>query len=169
MILVGPAVTGLRLLPPHQRFLLSLGARLAPERPLALPQVDRMAITNNPERLAARALDPKVIQTPTTRAIYGAAMQSNLAAAGAERLRAPTLVLRGGLDDIAPDRPVAEADARIAGPTRRVVCVDGGHALHWDLERELVFADVEAWMSNRYAALPSTSHVPPAAEEKRFQ
>jgi alpha-beta hydrolase superfamily lysophospholipase len=72
-------------------------------------------------------------------------------------IETPTLLLYGGHDQIIQKRPMRRALER-AGERRGLRTAyypDGWHILNRDLQGELVYRDVEAWLRDAAAPLPS--------------
>ena len=98
-------------------------------------------------------------QTLSTRfdVLYGLVDLMEAAGQGLGDVDVPTLFLYGARDDLVPDRAVRQALER-AGPRpglRTVFYEDGYHLLNRDLQAVRVFADIEAWLRNEAATLPS--------------
>jgi acylglycerol lipase len=115
--------------------------------------------SDNIAMLHRLAADPLEIKATRVDAIEGLVDLMDLALAAAPRLRAPVLMLYGAHDELIPAEPVrmfltalppaTDAGARIA------FYRDGYHMLLRDLEAPLVMRDVESWILDPAAPLPS--------------
>jgi alpha-beta hydrolase superfamily lysophospholipase len=114
--------------------------------------------SDNVEMLKALGRDPLVIKETQIGTIYGLVELMDEAAASAPRIDVPVLLMYGAHDEIVPPIPVARAlgDMRAAQVDVTAACyAKGCHMLLRDLEREVVWKDIETWMANRAAELPS--------------
>ncbi len=149
LILAAPAVWGGRQLNPFYRLILWVAARVAPDLKLTGRGLKRRA-SDNLEMLRALARDPLFIKATRIRVIEGVVHLMDRAAASAERLRLPTLVLVGRHDEIIPPAAQIAFAARIgAGSCTRIVYPEGWHMLLRDLQRRRVWEDILAWIEGR--------------------
>jgi alpha-beta hydrolase superfamily lysophospholipase len=153
VILSAPAVWGGAAMNPFYRAVLSIAARLFPDLQLTGESLKRQA-SDNLELLRELARDPLFIRRTRLAAIAGLVELMGKAWDAAEQLRLPTLVLVGARDQIVPVAVQLAFAARItAAPCTLVVYPDGWHMLLRDLQRERVYADIDAWIAA--APLPS--------------
>jgi alpha-beta hydrolase superfamily lysophospholipase len=97
-----------------------------------------------------------VIKATRVDAIYGVVNLMDRALAAAPRVEPPVLLLYGEHDQVIPPKPTLEAIERM--PTTGVTVAlypKGYHMLLRDLEADTVIRDVESWMVDPKAPLPS--------------
>lgn len=122
-------------------------------------------ISDNAELIRTMQNDPGVRVGVKFGAIKGCFDLATTAARSAKALTVPTLLLYGRKDSQIPPEPTIQLARDVAGPKRILFYVDGYHALDHDLQRENVFRDIDAWLTDYSGRLPSVSSHPPAAEE----
>ncbi|WP_348521426.1 alpha/beta fold hydrolase [Brevundimonas sp. A19_0] len=161
LILLAPAVWGWSSQPLLYRMSLSVAAWTFGDVALEPPEwaADQVLASDNLMELIRSGRDPD--QTLTTRfdVLYGLVDLMEDAGQGLGQVRVPTLFLYGAHDDLVPDRAVHQALGR-ASPMpnlRTAFYEDGYHILNRDLQAVRVFQDVEAWLRDTRAALPSGS------------
>lgn len=159
LILMAPAVWGWSSQPLLYRLSLSAAAWTFGDVALEPPAwaADQVLPSDHLMELIRSGRDPD--QTLSTRfdVLYGLVDLMEAAGQGLGDVRVPTLFLYGARDDLVPDRAVRQALER-AGPRpglRTAFYEDGYHLLNRDLQAVRVFADIEAWLRNEAAALPS--------------
>lgn len=153
VILVAPAVWGGDQLNPLYRATLWLASKIAPGWTFTGERVDVLP-SDNLDMLRAMARDPNVIKATRVDAIAGLVELMDRAVEGADALAGPLLVLIGARDEIVPpEAQVALLQRLDAEPCREVVYPEGYHMLLRDLQREVVWADILAWIDGE--ALPS--------------
>ena len=159
LILLAPAVWGWSSQPLLYRLSLSAAAWAVGDVALEPPAwaADQVLPSDHLMELIRSGRDPD--QTLSTRfdVLYGLVDLMEAAGQGLGAVRLPTLFLYGARDDLVPDRAVRQALER-AGPMpglRTAFYEDGYHILNRDLQAVRVFADIEAWLRNEAAALPS--------------
>jgi alpha-beta hydrolase superfamily lysophospholipase len=115
--------------------------------------------SDNIPMLRALSKDPLVIKETRIDAVKGLVDLMDLAQASASRLTAPLLLLYGERDPIIPATPMREMLGQLPPQTaafRRIAWYPGGyHMLMRDLDGPTVIADVESWIANQAAPLPS--------------
>ena len=110
--------------------------------------------SDNVEMLRALGRDPLYLRETRIDAVAGLVDLMVKAQAVAPQLRPPMLVLLGARDQIVPPgSPPLRRDARAEGCTV-VTYPEGWHLLLRDHQREVVFADIAAWIEQ--LPLPST-------------
>jgi alpha-beta hydrolase superfamily lysophospholipase len=108
------------------------------------------SVSRDTEVVAANANDPLVTQAMSTRffsEVYLKAMPAALAAI--DRIKVPMLVLVGTGDRLVSPTVGDEFERRATAP-RVVKRYEGAyHETYNDLDREHVFADIDAWLAAR--------------------
>ncbi|MHC8508687.1 MAG: alpha/beta fold hydrolase [Rhodospirillales bacterium] len=165
IILSAPAVWGRETMPWWQQFGLWLGAHTVPWARVTGRGIKRSP-SDNIKMLRALGRDPLVIKETRVDALYGLtnAMDEALAAAAAPAAGAdmPALYLYGVNDDIVPPEAAlraARAFMNAGGDeTKTFAAYDTGyHLLLRDLNAEIVWKDIAAWMKNPGADKPPLS------------
>ncbi|WP_168713178.1 alpha/beta hydrolase [Parvibaculum lavamentivorans] len=157
LILSAPAVWGWRSMNDFYKVVLWASARVVPSYKVTGRGLQIMP-SDNVEMLRALGRDPLVIKATRIDTIYGLVDLMDSAYAAAAHLDVPVLLLYGAKDEIVPAPPVGEALAamRRAGTDVDVACYpDGYHMLLRDLQREIVWQDIAAWIGSTQTALPS--------------
>ncbi|MCE9650424.1 MAG: lysophospholipase [Parvibaculum sp.] len=157
VILAAPAVWGWRAMNAFYETVLWMSAHTLPDLTVTGRGLN-IRPSDNIEMLKALGRDPLVIKETQIGTIYGLVELMDEAAASAPRIDVPVLLMYGAHDEIVPPLPVARAlgDMRASGVDVTAACyANGWHMLMRDLQREVVWKDVEAWMANHEAALPS--------------
>jgi alpha-beta hydrolase superfamily lysophospholipase len=91
------------------------------------------------------ARDPHYLRPPSAREIFGLVRVADRAAAAADMVYLPTLLLMGAKDQILPELPVRRVFARLPGPHREIEYPEGWHLLFRDLQAARVWRDVADW------------------------
>lgn len=156
LILAAPAVWGWRSLNILYSSVLWSAARLVPDWTLSGRGLGRQA-SDNIEMLRGLGRDPLVIKETRIGTIYGLVGLMDEGAAAASSISLPVLLMYGAKDEIVPADPVATALEKMKGKTGfTAMCYPNGwHMLMRDLEREIVWRDLAAWMADPRAKLPS--------------
>jgi alpha-beta hydrolase superfamily lysophospholipase len=153
VILSAPAVWGGDQLNDFYRFTLWIAAQVAPGLKLTGRGLGVMA-SDNIDALRALATDPLFIKETRVDAIAGLVALMDDAYTHADRMPGPLLVLIGERDEIVPpESQIAMVGRLRASPCVKAIYPDGWHLLLRDLQRQLVWQDVLAWIEG--AALPS--------------
>ena len=157
-ILAPPAVWGRETQPLLNRAALWAGVRLVPDESFTGRGLGVLASDNIP-LLRALGRDPLYIHATRTDAIYGLVDLMDEGLAAAPKVTLPLLVLYGAKDQVIPKKPIAELMEHLPrtadGTQRLAYYADGWHLILRDLDRDLVFADMVAWIENHHAPLPS--------------
>ena len=112
--------------------------------------------SDNIAMLRALSRDPLVIKETRVDTIEGLVDLMDLALDAAPRLHQRLLVLYGQHDEVIPPEPVRLMIAALPRGTRRVAWYrDGYHMLLRDLDAPLVLRDIESWVADSAAPLPS--------------
>jgi alpha-beta hydrolase superfamily lysophospholipase len=102
--------------------------------------------------LRAFSADPMVIKGTRTDAIAGLVALMDEALASLDRLDLEFLVLVGEKDEVVPSGAFATMRQLLpAAPSTEISYPNGYHMLLRDLQREVVFQDVMAWIAARGA------------------
>lgn len=158
VILTAPAVWGGDQLNPLYRATLWLVARLAPGLKLTGRNLGVMA-SDNLEALRALSADPLFIKETRVDAIAGLVELMDTAYAAADTLSGPLLILIGERDEIVPPGAQTAMVERLrATPCVRVVYPDGWHLLLRDLQRQVVWEDIIAWIDGAPSASKPEVH-----------
>ncbi len=153
MIMTAPAIWGGDQLNPFYRAALWLADHVAPGMKLTGESLGVMA-SDNLEVLRALSADPLFIKATRVDAIAGLVRLMDLAYAAAPDLPGPLLVLGGARDEVVPPKAhTAMLERLTADPCIEVVYPDGWHLLLRDLDRQLVWDDILAWIARQ--PLPS--------------
>lgn len=157
VILAAPAVWGWRSMNAFYETVLWTSAHMLPFATVTGRGLNIRA-SDNVQMLRALGHDPLVIKETQIGTIYGLVNLMDEAAASASHIDVPVLLMYGAHDQVVPPVPVADAlvAMRAAHVDVTSVCyAQGYHMLLRDLERELVWTDIAAWMADRQAVLPS--------------
>ena len=158
VILAAPAVWGRSSMPWYQTTALWLAVHTFPSGRLTGSNLG-IVVSDNTAMLKALGRDPMVIKGTRIDAIYGLVNLMDEAMASAPRLDGRMLVLYGARDPLIPGAAMREMLARLppeAADRRRVVLYpEGYHMLTRDLQGETVWRDIDAWLADPDAPLPS--------------
>jgi acylglycerol lipase len=155
IILVAPAVWGGDQLNGFYRATLWVMANIAPGMKLTGEGLKVMA-SDNIEMLQALGADPLFIKATRVDAIAGLVELMDIAAVSVTKLDGPLLVLGGERDEIVPPGAhIAMLERLRARHCTEVVYPDGYHMLLRDLQRQVVWDDVLAWIDRQ--AIPTES------------
>ncbi|MFA5719003.1 MAG: lysophospholipase [Desulfobulbaceae bacterium] len=162
VILSAPAVWSRRTMPFYQRWLLALAARTIPWATLTPEHLD-IKPSDNREMLKKLSQDPLVIKKSRVDAIYGLANLMDGAYESADRYDHNTLLLYGARDEIIPPKPMRHVfrqrlNNTFSRPQRILVYPDGYHMLLRDLQAEVVWNDILAWMTAPAGRFPSVEN-----------
>ncbi|MGH8581196.1 MAG: serine aminopeptidase domain-containing protein [Gammaproteobacteria bacterium] len=158
LILSAPALWGRRLMNPAMRTLLWLMQHTVPRMHLSGRGL-RIRATDH--RAAALGLyyDPWVIKETRVDAVAGLTDLMDAAYLTAPALYLPALILYGARDEVMPKRSfdhLVTGLARAHAPHWRAAFYPGGyHMLMRDRQAPLVLRDINAWIVDRHAPLPS--------------
>ena len=164
LILSAPAVWGRDTMNFFYRGALWLVAHTVPWDPVTGSGLNIQA-SDNIEMLRALTRDPLVQKQARIDAIWGLVDLMDAANLAAPELETPLLILYGGHDQVVPKRSVETMLRKVDTPRRVVVYPNGWHLLLRDLQRQVVWDDVLAWMLNGTADLPSGLERSSAAQQ----
>jgi alpha-beta hydrolase superfamily lysophospholipase len=159
VVLLAPAVWGWSAQGPVNSAALWLAARTMGERAVEPPEwaVREYAASDNWLELIRTGRDPNSLLATRFDVLYGLVDLMESASAGLGDVRAPTLLMYGGHDHLVPRESIRLALQRAGDRPglRTAFYPDGWHILNRDLQAETVFRDVEAWLRDGSAPLPS--------------
>jgi len=159
LILVAPAVWGWSTLPDAYAMTLWLGAHTFPGRAVSPPRnVTRTrTASDNREALLQAGRAPHMIWRTRIDAVYGLVSLMERAHDRAGNLSGDVLFLYGANDQIIPRNSAISAARRLPTSARTVLYENGWHWLLRDLQREVVYQDIYAFLQDPDAALPSNA------------
>ncbi|MBT4487757.1 MAG: alpha/beta hydrolase [Rhodospirillaceae bacterium] len=154
VILVAPGLWGGKSMHPMLRFSLWLSTHVMPWNTDTGSGFRRRATDNIP-MLRALGRDKLVIRHTRIDAVYGVTQLMGRAYDAAPDLKQPTLVLYGKRDEIVPAGPVHDTVRRLPTAPSFALYPEGWHMLLRDLQAEVVWRDIAAWIQDHDAPLPS--------------
>jgi alpha-beta hydrolase superfamily lysophospholipase len=158
IILSAPAVWGGDQLNGFYRATLWVMVHLVPGLELTGRGLGVMA-SDNIEMLRALGADPLFIKATRVDAIAGLVELMDVAAASVDQLDGPLLVLGGARDEVVPPGAhLAMLERLQAEQCTEIIYPDGWHMLLRDLQREVVWQDILAWIEQR--PIPSSAARP---------
>ncbi|HST91197.1 MAG TPA: alpha/beta fold hydrolase [Brevundimonas sp.] len=173
VVLLAPAVWGWSAQGPLNRASLWVTARIMGDRAVAAPEWavrDRYASDNMLE-LIRNGRDPNSILATRFDALYGLVGLMETASTRLGDVRVPTLLLYGASDNVIQKAPMRMALERAGERSgfRTGWYSEGWHILNRDLQAATVYRDVEAWLRDPAAPLPSgAGPVLPALRSEAF-
>lgn len=159
LILLAPAVWGWTAQGPVNSAGLWIAARAMGDRAVEAPEwaVRVLPASDNRLELFRNYRDPNSLISTRFDALYGLVDLMENASRRLGALRAPTLLLYGGHDNVIKTGPMRRA-LELAGDRpglRTAFYPEGWHILNRDLQAETVYRDVEVWLRDAAAPLPS--------------
>ncbi len=159
VILLAPAVWGWTAQGPVNTAGLWIAARAMGDRSVDAPEwaVKVRPASDNRLELFRNGRDPNSILSTRIDALYGLVDLMETTSMRLGQVRAPTLLLYGANDNVIMKDPMRQALER-AGERpglRTGLYPDGWHILNRDLQAEVMYRDVEAWLRDTAAPLPS--------------
>lgn len=156
LVLVGPAVWARRAMPIYQRVALWLTVRTLPWLTLTGSGLGVQA-SDNIDALRQLGRDPLVIKGTRVDAVHGLTDLMSEALDAGPAVHMPTLILYGEKDQIVPARPTMSLWQSLPSDDRIVPALyeEGWHLLLRDLQAYNVWRDIEAWIEDPAAPLPS--------------
>lgn len=144
VILSAPAVWGWQAMNPFYKMTLWLGAHVMPGKTLSGGRL-QIWPSDNIEMLREISKDPLMIRETRIDAVYGLVTLMDDGFDGAPQMPVRTLVVYGLKDEIIPRRPVLYAADKL--PDGQLIEYDNGyHMLLRDLQREVVWQDIQNWI-----------------------
>ena len=159
VILLAPAVWGWSAQGPVNSAGLWIAARAMGDRAVDAPEwaIRDHPASDNRLELFRNGRDPNSILSTRFDALYGLVDLMETASMRLGDVRTPTLLLYGAHDNVIQTDPMRRALER-AGERpglRTAYYPDGWHILNRDLQAQTVYRDVEAWLRDAAAPLPS--------------
>jgi alpha-beta hydrolase superfamily lysophospholipase len=157
LILVAPAVWGWSTLPDHYALTLWVGAHTFPWRAVQPPRgvTRRIVASDNNEALRRAGRDPHMIWNTRIDAVYGLVGLMERASQSTANLSGDVLFLYGAHDQIIPRRSAVAAARRLPPTARTAYYANGWHWLLRDLQAEVVYNDILAYLRDPTAPFPS--------------
>jgi pimeloyl-ACP methyl ester carboxylesterase len=157
VILVAPAVWGWSTLPDQYALALWVGAHTFPWRAVQPPRgvVRTRTASDNREALLQAGRAPHMIWSTRIDAVYGLVGLMETASERAANLDGDVLFLYGANDQIIPRNSAIAAARRLPRTARTALYENGWHWLLRDLQRDVVYADILAFIEDPHAPLPS--------------
>jgi alpha-beta hydrolase superfamily lysophospholipase len=170
VILLAPAVWGWTAQGPVNSAGLWIAARAMGERAVEAPEwaVRALPASDNRLELFRNYRDPNSILSTRIDALYGLVDLMETASMRLGQVQAPTLLLYGANDNVIQRDPMRLALERAGDRLglRTGFYPEGWHILNRDLQAEVMYRDVEAWLRDAAALLPSgAGAVLPALQE----
>ena len=165
LILAAPGVWGWSRQALPNRVALWAAAHIMPGRALGTPDwlARRIRASDNIEILMEMGRDPNMIFETRIDAIYGLVELMQLADRNIGRITAPLLYLYGARDQIIPPKAAFHAAAKLKPVDRSAYYADGWHLLTRDLQGPKVWADIESYILDPDAPLPSGAPIIPGS------
>jgi acylglycerol lipase len=165
LVLLSPGVWGWNTQPLPNKTLLWLAAHLTGPKVYEPPEwlTRKIKPTDNIDELRAMGRDPLMIWGARSDAIWGVVSMMDDAADAAGEVSVPTLYLYGEHDQIIPKKAAFRAARRLKPTDRSAYYAQGWHLLTRDHQREVVIADILAFLRDPKAPLPSGAPVIPRA------
>jgi acylglycerol lipase len=157
LVLVAPAVWGWSTMPDQYALALWVGAHTFPWRAVQPPRgvVRTRTASDNQEALLQAGRAPHMIWSTRIDAVYGLVGLMEIASERAANLDGDVLFLYGANDQIIPRNSANAAARRLPRTARTALYENGWHWLLRDLQREVVYADILAFIEDPRAPLPS--------------
>jgi acylglycerol lipase len=165
VVLLSPAVWGWSTQPLTYKTTLWLAAHVDGGWVIEPPNwvtKDRYA-SDNIEELRRMGRDPYEIWGTRVDAIYGLVETMERASRDVGDVRAPVAYLMGAHDAIIPAPPMLRAARGLKATDRSALYANGWHLLLVDHQRDVVFRDVESFLRDPRASLPSGAPIVPGA------
>jgi alpha-beta hydrolase superfamily lysophospholipase len=165
VVLAAPGVWGWSRQALPNRFLLWITAHIMPGRTLTTPSwlARRIRASDNIEVLKAMGRDKNMIFDTRVDAIFGLVQLMQIADRNIGAVKAPVLYLYGAKDQIIPAKAAFHAAAKLKPTDRSAYYAQGWHLLERDLQAPKVWADIEAFILDPEAPLPSGAPIIPGA------
>lgn len=165
LVLVAPGVWGWSRQALPNRLVLWTAAHIMPGRRVAAPSwlARRIRASDNIEVLRAMGQDRNMIFDTRIDAIFGLVQLMQIADRNIGKVKAPVLYLHGAKDQIIPPKAAFHAAAKLKPTDRSAYYAEGWHLLERDLQAQKVWADIEAFVLDPQAPLPSGAPIIPGA------
>lgn len=165
LLLLSPAVWGWRDQPLPNKTLLWFAANFTGPKVYTPPRwlTSKVTPTDNREEMIAMGRDPLMIWGARSDTLYGLVSTMDRAADAVGGARTPTLYLYGAHDQIIPKNAAFKAASRLKPRDRSVYYAHGYHLMTRDKQGPLVWKDIEAFVRDPQAPLPSGAPAIPTA------
>ncbi len=168
LVLSGPGLRGWGALPLFYRPSLWLSSRLRRSWIVRPPRFVEIWPSDNIEMLKRNGRDAMMLRENRIDMVEGVVSLMENAHSHADRLPPRTLVTYGAKDQVIPPAGMKRTAPDFPSHVRTAYYPDGYHMLLRDLQAEVVFADVLAFLEDEDAALPSgVEHIPWAPQTAR--
>jgi len=158
VILAAPAVWGRMTMPWYQTALLWTLSYTLPWMTLTGEGLDIMP-SDNIEMLKGQGRDPLVIKETRVETIYGLVNLMDAALSSAEKIDNKSLLLYGEKDQVIPKKPTYQflRNFHRTAQNRKTIAFypNGYHMLLRDLQAEIAWKDILAWITAKSTPLPS--------------
>ena len=161
-VLLSPAVWGWSNQPPAYKTALWLAAHVDPGG-VVKPSWARRRESDNLAELRARDRDPYQTRADRADTLYGAVDTMQRASDELGQVRIPVAYLMGAHDEVIPRQTMALAARRLKPSDRSAVYANGWHLLLLDQQRDTVLNDVESFIRDPGAPLPSGAPIVPGS------
>jgi len=164
LVLISPAVWGWSSQPLDYKLALEVAAHLAPAAVFTPPSfvTDHISASDNTPELIAMGQDPLMIWGARSDTLYGLVNTMQRAWDDIGQVRGPALYLLGEHDEIIPREPALAAAGRLPAGDRTAQYAHGWHLLLRDKQATHVYDDIEAFLRDPAAPLPSGAPPIPA-------
>ncbi|MEM8616372.1 MAG: alpha/beta hydrolase, partial [Pseudomonadota bacterium] len=158
VIFSGPGLRGWGSLPVVQRAALWLSPRVRPKWVVRPPRFVKIEPSDNIDMLQRLWRDPLGLRENTISQVHGVVSVMETAHKAAKSLHAdtPMLLTYGVKDIVIPPNGVKRTAKRLPEHVRTAYYPNGYHMLLRDLQAEVVFEDMFAFMQDPEAPLPSS-------------
>ena len=165
LVLLGPGVWGWSDQPIPYATALWITAHVARSSVITPPDfvVRRVQPTDNRDELVRMGRDPLMIWGARTDTLYGVVSAMEHAQRRVGAIAAPTAYLAGARDKIIPKGPTLRAAHRLKPTDRSAYYPNGYHLLLVDRQAGVVWRDVESFIRDPAAPLPSDAPTIPGA------
>jgi acylglycerol lipase len=169
LVLLAPAVWGWKTQPLPYRTALWLVAHTAPAWDVEPPDFITTTVqaTDNIDELRAMGRDRLMLWGARADALYGLVNLMQDASDSIPRIKATTLYLTGDHDQLVPPASMLKAAHRLPPSDRTADYAAGWHLLLVDKQAPVVWRDVEAFIRDPNAPLPSGAPAIPGTEKGR--
>ena len=157
LVLTAPAVWGWSALPEAYAVTLWAGAHVFPWRPVTAPRsvARRITPSDNTEMLRRLGRDPNMLFRTRVDALYGLVNLMQAAQERTDALHGNIAFLYGAHDQIIPRAAAIDAARRLPSNARTALYANGYHMLLRDLQAEVVYEDILAFLHDPQAPFPS--------------
>jgi acylglycerol lipase len=162
VVLLSPAVWGWSSQPPAYKTALWLAAHVDPGG-VVKPSWVRRQESDNLAELRARDANPYQTRADRADTLYGAVDSMQRASDGLGQIRLPVAYLMGAHDQVIPRQTMVLAARRLKPSDRSAIYADGWHLMLLDQHRDTVLDDVESFIRDPGAPLPSGAPIVPGS------